>query len=91
MLTPELGISPDFRLAGELVRFEERRGEGGPRVVVELALVLSDERRREVLLQADYREERATRGSDAVDAVRAYDAALSAILARFVSDLAGRP
>ncbi len=91
VLTPELGIAPDLRLTGDLVRFEERRGEGGPRVLVELALVLSDERRREVLHQASYREERAAEGPDAVDAVRAYDAALSDILARFVADLAGRP
>jgi ABC-type uncharacterized transport system auxiliary subunit len=91
VLTPELGIAPDLRLTGELVRFEERRGEGGPRVLVEVALVLSDERCREVLLQASYREERAAQGPDAVDAVRAYDAALSDILARFVADVGGRP
>jgi ABC-type uncharacterized transport system auxiliary subunit len=58
---------------------------------VEVALVLSDERCREVLLQASYREERAAQGPDAVDAVRAYDAALSDILARFVADVGGRP
>jgi ABC-type uncharacterized transport system auxiliary subunit len=91
VLVPELGIEPDYRLSGELVRFEERRGSAGSRVVVELALVLTDERSREILLQQRYREERPSQGSDAEHAVRAYDAALSALLARFVSDLGALP
>jgi ABC-type uncharacterized transport system auxiliary subunit len=91
VLTPELGIEPDYRLSGDIVRFEERRGSGPPRIVVELALVVSDERRRAVLLQQGYREERTAQGSDAEDAVRAYDAALSAILERFVADLGAGP
>jgi ABC-type uncharacterized transport system auxiliary subunit len=91
VLTPELGIEPDYRLSGDIVRFEERRGSGAPRVVVELALVVSDERRRAILLQQSYREERAAQGPDAEDAVRAYDAALSAVLARLVADLGARP
>jgi ABC-type uncharacterized transport system auxiliary subunit len=91
VLTPELGMAPDHRLSGELVRFEEQRGAGGPRVVVELALELSDERRREVLLQHRYREEYPVQGRGAADAVRAYDAAVSAILARFVADAGALP
>jgi ABC-type uncharacterized transport system auxiliary subunit len=91
VLTPELGIEPDYRLSGDIVRFEETRASEASRVVVELALVVTDERRREVLLQQSYREERAAQGSDAEDAVRAYDAALAALLARFVSDLGGMP
>jgi ABC-type uncharacterized transport system auxiliary subunit len=87
VLTPELGIEPDYRLSGDIVRFEERRGGGPPQVVVELSLVVSDERRRAILLQRSYREERDAQGLDAEDAVRAYDAALSGILARFVADL----
>lgn len=91
VLTPELGLTPDHRLTGELVRFEEQRAEGGARVVVELALVLSDERRRAVLLQHRYREERAVEGRGAADAVRGYAEAVSAILARFVADAGARP
>jgi ABC-type uncharacterized transport system auxiliary subunit len=91
VLTPELGIEPDYRLSGDIVRFEETRASEASRVVVELALVVTDERRREVLLQQSYREERAAQGPDAEDAVRAYDAALAALLARFVSDLGGMP
>jgi len=91
VVTPELGVEPDYRLSGELVRFEEQRGPGAPRAVVELALVLVDERSREILLQESYREERAVEGRDAQDAVRAYDAALAAALARLVADLGGRP
>ncbi|TFG93836.1 MAG: hypothetical protein E4H11_07875 [Myxococcales bacterium] len=91
VLTPELGIEPDYRLSGDLVRFEERRDSAAPRVVVELALIVSDERRRAILFQQSYREERAAQGPDAENAVRAYDAALSAVLTRFVADLgAGR-
>ena len=91
VVTAELGVEPDYRLSGDLVHFEERRGTGAPRVVVELALVLTDERRRAILLQESYREERAVEGPDARDAVRAYDAALSAVLARLVADVAARP
>ena len=91
VVTSELGVEPDHRLTGELVRFEERRGTGAPRVVVELALVLTDERRRAILLQDSYREERAAEGPGAEDAVRAYDAALSAVLARLVADVEARP
>ena len=91
VVTPELGVAPDYRLTGELVRFEEQRGSGAPRAVVELAFVLVDLRSREVLLQQSYREERAAEGSDAPQVVRAYDAALSAVLARLVADAGARP
>lgn len=88
VVTPELGSRPDHWLRGELVRFEEVRGGGAPRVVVEIALALVDERRGGILLQKSYREERAVEGPDAEDAVRAYDVALEAVLSRLVGDLA---
>ena len=91
VVTPEIRVEPDYRLDAELVRFEEQRGGAAPRVVVELAFVLVDERGRGVLLQESYREERVAPGADAADAVRAYDAALSAILARLAADLGARP
>jgi ABC-type uncharacterized transport system auxiliary subunit len=90
VVTPELGVDPDQRLTGEVVHFEERRGASGPRVVVELALVLSDARSRAILLEGSYREEREAEGPGAEDAVRAYDAALSAVLERLVSDIGAR-
>jgi ABC-type uncharacterized transport system auxiliary subunit len=91
VVTPEPGAQPDYRLTGELVRFEEQRGSGVPRVVVELAFVLVDLRSREVLLQETYREERDAEGPGAEHAVRAYDAALAAVLARLVADAGTRP
>jgi cholesterol transport system auxiliary component len=90
VVTPEMGIEPDHRLGGRLARFEEVRGPGAPRVVVELELVVTDARRAELELQATYREEREIAGAAVEDVVRAYDAALSALVARIAADAGAR-
>ncbi len=91
VVTPELGVAADHRLSGDLLRFEEQHGADPPRVVIEIAFTLSDEQRREILLQETYLEERAVEGPAAEDAVRAYDAALAAALARLVADIGAQP
>jgi cholesterol transport system auxiliary component len=88
VVTPETRVPPDHSLGGELRRFEEVRGDGGARAVVELELAVVDERRGRLRLHATYREEAAVAGPELEASVRAYDAALSAILARVVADAA---
>jgi ABC-type uncharacterized transport system auxiliary subunit len=89
VVTPEAGVEPDHRLGGRLLRFEEVRGPGAPRVVVEVEVEIVDERSAALALQVTYREEREIAGPEVEDAVGAYDAALSAVLARLVADAAG--
>jgi ABC-type uncharacterized transport system auxiliary subunit len=91
VVTPEVGVEPDHRLGGQLLRFEEVRGPGAPRVVVELEVEIVDARRAAIAFHATYREEREIGGPEAADAVRAYDAAVSALLARLVADAAAGP
>jgi len=86
IVTPEVGVQVDHRLGGRLVRFEEVRGEGAPRVVVEVEIAITDPRRTTLELQATYREEREIGGTAVDDVVRAYDAALSAVAARLAAD-----
>lgn len=88
VVTPELGVEPDHRLGGHLLRFEEVHGPGAPRVVVEVEVVFSNPHGSGLALLGTYREEREIEGSEVEDVVRAYDAALSAILARLVGDAA---
>ena len=91
VVTPEVAIEVDHRLGGRLVRFEEVRGEGAPRVVVEMEIAITDPRRKALELQVTYREEREIGGSGVDDVVRAYDAALSAVVARIAADSSARP
>jgi cholesterol transport system auxiliary component len=88
VVTPELRIAPDHRLGGRLLRLEELRGPGAPRVAVEIEIAVTDARRAHVVLQATYLEEREVPGGSVGDVVRAYDAALSAVLARLAVDAA---
>jgi ABC-type uncharacterized transport system auxiliary subunit len=88
VVTPELGVERDHRLGGRLVRFEEVRGPGAPRVVVEVEIAITDPRRSALELRATYREEREIAGPSVEDVVRAYDAALSALVARLAADSA---
>ncbi len=91
VVTPDIGVEVGHRLGGRLVRFEEVRGPGTPRVVVEVEIAITDPRRTALELQATYREEREIGGPAVEDVVRAYDAALSALVARLAADSAGRP
>ena len=86
VVTPEVGVEVDHRLGGRLVRFEEVRGPGAPRVVVEVEIAITDPRRTALELRATYREEREIGGTEVEDVVRAYDAALSAVVARLAAD-----
>ena len=88
VVTPETDVERDYRLGGRLVRFEEVRGPGAPRVVVELEVEITDPRRSALELRATYREEREIAGTGVADAVRAYDAAVSALAARIAADSA---
>ncbi len=90
VVTPEMGVARDHRRAGRLVRCEEVRGPGAPRVVVELEIAISDPRRSALELRATYREEREIAGPGVEDVVRAYDAALSSVAARIAADSAAR-
>ena len=90
VVTPEVGVAADHRLGGRLVRFEEVRGSGAPRVLVEVEIAITDPRRTALELRATYREEREIGGREVEDVVRAYDAALSAVVARLAADSAAR-
>ncbi len=90
VVTPEVGVEADHRLGGRLVRFEEVRGSGPLRVVIEVEIAITDPRRAALELRATYREEREIGGPEVEDVVRAYDAALSALVARLVADSAAR-
>ena len=90
VVTPEVGVEADHQLGGRLVRFEEVRGESPPRVVVEIEVAITAPRRTALELRATYREEREIEGSGVEDVVRAYDAALSAVVARLAADSASR-
>ena len=89
-MTPEVGVEVDHRLGGRLVRFEEVRGPGAPRVVVEVEIAITDPRRTALELRATYREEREIGGPEVEDVVRAYDAALSAVVTGLAADSAAR-
>jgi len=88
VLTPETRVPPDHTLGGQLLRFEEVRSGEGAHAVIEMEVVVVDERRGRLVLQAVYREETPVAGPDAPAAVRAYDAALSALLVRLAADAA---
>jgi len=88
VVTPEADVERDYRLGGRLVRFEEVRGPDAPRVVVELEVEITDPRRSALALRATYREEREVAGSGVAEVVRAYDAAVSALVARIAADTA---
>jgi ABC-type uncharacterized transport system auxiliary subunit len=90
VVTPDVGVAPDHLLVGRLARFEEVRGPGAPRVVVEVEIAVTDARREALELQATYREERGIEGPEVEDVVRAYDAALSTVAARIAADSASR-
>jgi ABC-type uncharacterized transport system auxiliary subunit len=87
VVTSDQRARPDFVLGGRILRLE-RRLDGPPRALLELELSLTRESDRALLLQRVYREERAAEGAAVADAVRAFDAALGALLERLVADLA---
>jgi ABC-type uncharacterized transport system auxiliary subunit len=89
VITPELRLEADFRLAGRLNRFELFVGEGPPRAAIELEFTLVRLEDRELLLLETYREEEDTRGSAAGEAAEAFGRALHRILGRLAADLPG--
>lgn len=85
--SPEMRLTPDYRVTGRLVRLERLLDDS--RVVLEIEISVTDAAGRESLLIGSYREERAASGNEVAAAVAAFDDALTAALQRFVADLAG--
>jgi len=89
VVTPAFRVDADYVVSGRVLRFEQLLEADGSRVVVELELVLTRNRGRELLFLGNYLEERAA-GTGAVnDAVQAFDEAVAAIFARFVAEMPG--
>lgn len=87
VVTPAVNVDADYRISGRLVRFERLLNGANPGVVVEIELVLTRRADDALLLLETYREERTAAGSGVSEAVDAFDAAVTAIFARFVADI----
>jgi ABC-type uncharacterized transport system auxiliary subunit len=87
VITPEMRLEADFRLAGRVNRFERLLGESPPRasVEVEFNLVRLDDR--ELLLLETYREEEDAPEDDFGSSAEAFSRALHRILERLALDL----
>jgi cholesterol transport system auxiliary component len=89
IVTPAVGVESDYLVSGRIVRLERILGGGDSRVAVELELVLTRQKDRELLLLETYREERVASGGGVAEAVTAYDQAIAAIFERFLADIPG--
>jgi ABC-type uncharacterized transport system auxiliary subunit len=87
VITPEMRLDADFRLAGRVNRFERLVGEGTPRATIELEFNLVRLEGRELLLLETYREEEDIAGSGVGHSVEAFSHALHRILERLTLDL----
>jgi cholesterol transport system auxiliary component len=89
VVTPDLRVRADHRLASRLLRLEHVTGGEGGRVVLEIELALSGRDERKLLLLETYREEWPVDGGSVAAAADAFGRALGAVLERFVADVAG--
>jgi ABC-type uncharacterized transport system auxiliary subunit len=87
VITPEMRLDADFRLAGRLSRFERLVGQGSPRATIELEFTLVRLEDGELLLLETYREEEPAGGDGIGSSVEAFSRALHRILERLSLDL----
>ena len=87
VITPEMRLDADFRLAGRVNRFERLVADGSARAMIELEFSLVRLENRELLLLETYREEEGVAGSEIGDSVEAFGRALHRILERMAADL----
>jgi ABC-type uncharacterized transport system auxiliary subunit len=86
VLPVDTSTRADWLVSGRVLRIERVEGAGAPRALLELELQVAQGPGRELVFQRGYREERPA-GPDVRDAAAAMNAALGAILQRFVADL----
>jgi ABC-type uncharacterized transport system auxiliary subunit len=89
VLSPELGVRPDYVLTGRIVRMERLLAEGdaaGSSVLLELEFNLSRASGRELLFHETYREQ-SSASKGAGDAASALNRALAAVFERLLADL----
>jgi ABC-type uncharacterized transport system auxiliary subunit len=87
VITPEMRLDADFRLAGRVNRFERLVADGSDRATIELEFNLVRLEDHELLLLKTYREEEDVAGSEIGDSVEAFSRALHRILERLAADL----
>ena len=87
VITPEMRLDADFRLAGRVNRFERLVADGSARATIELEFNLVRIDDHELLLLKTYREEEDAAGSEIGDSVEAFSRALHRILERLAADL----
>ncbi|MEQ9326746.1 MAG: ABC-type transport auxiliary lipoprotein family protein [Rhodospirillales bacterium] len=86
IVTPELRVRNDFALTSKIRRMERVIDGARPMVALEIEFALHNYRDNKLILLETYSEEVAA-GSDGMgDAISAIDAALTAILNRFLAD-----
>ncbi len=90
VVTPDLNMSPDFVIEGRLRRFEQLAG-ASPAVVVEADIAVIRLRGNDLLMLHDYRVEKPAASEQPADAVRAFEAAVGEMVARFLDDLSQLP
>ncbi len=83
----EVGVDGGYELLGRVRRFEHlREGQESVAVTLELGLLRVDDAT--LLMLKDYSATRATNGTSPAFAVRALNAALNDVMARFTADIA---
>lgn len=87
VIMPEVRVRPDFLLVGRIIRLERILEGSAPSVVAELELGITRAARGEIVIHETYREQRTADGTGTDEAVRAFDAAITAIFERFVADI----
>ncbi len=87
VITPEMRLDADFRLAGRVDRFERVLGENPPRASVEIEFDLVRLGDRELLLLETYQEEEEIAEDDFGGSAEAFSRALQRILERLALDL----
>jgi ABC-type uncharacterized transport system auxiliary subunit len=87
VITPEMRLDADFRLAGRVNRFERLVTDGSARATIELEFNLVRLEDHELLLLETYREEEDVAGSGIAGSVEAFSRALHRILERLAADL----
>lgn len=87
VVTSDLRVAPDYIIEGRLRRFEQLAGPQ-PAVMVEADIGVVRLHGNELLMLNTYRVEKPAKTQEAPDAVDAFQAALTEVFARFVTDLA---
>ena len=86
VVTAEIRSDADYSVSGKIKRLEQVRG-GDPRSIVELELALLKRPDDKVIFIRNYIEEVSAGGEDVASAVKAMNAALGRIYAKFAADI----